>query len=1411
MSTQKFVKRVKKLSSNVSTIPSTISQTVKKFSYQLPTNRVFQEFKVNMDPAEILSNTNDIIQFVWHLSDIHIRGYKEVIHEYKGVFLNLLDSMYTDIVRSHKIDNLDYLIDVVTQAKEIIVEDVQKVNEKIIPYCSDSLIIIAGDVLHNHTAFDDRGILLLRSWIRALTYLSNVIVLGGNHDYHLYEDGRQALSGLLDIDNTHVLLTSKNYVFNNIVINCFSLFDKGLPNVAEPICKNKINISLYHGQVNAVNCRPNTELKYECLPLETFNCTSHFGFFGDRHSHEYLDKERRYAYPSNLVQIHRKEHVSNHGYMYWNVISGKSKYVRVKNVLGRVNFTFVNNEIINKPELADENIVYCKCINSDPTKCVPIMKEYIEKEGKNCIKVHIKNRVKSEEKIGIEYDNESETLASSECQIKLINQYVQQNPEQKSKEFIEDVLKIHNNLFEKIDKTPRVIQNKEFRIKRLFFHNIYSYGPNNMLDFEKLQDVVGVSGLNYAGKTNLFKTIIFSLFGTSERETAKPLINNESNGDLYTLIEIVQEGVIYAILRANAMAFKNPEKKFEKNSYTSMITELLVYDPETDEYSKFDETLSEAQTEKKIMEICGNKLNFHKLFFMLQNSKEMNFIDISHNIKDTFHYFSDHYDYHIFDSLWRISISIVEERQRELKLLQKTLKNKNNRIIESNIIKTNNELKQRESLMDDYKIKFEELGLIKSKLQLQSTVSYINDKFPEFATKSIEELEDMSLTLQNKISENSQMLEADLGTKEEIEQKIRDIEILRQENINIVNEKITQILESSSHSNVPILNMTDFESLILQKEISIIESKIKNSENILYSTKAKIDDLESGYINEYFTRIDATIQQLKDLISLSKNKKLGEELIKNITIANLVAENKNIFTKIVASEQKKLIQYCSQRDKLKQKQYDNFKNYFSKIQNDEAHKIEIITDLDKLIKQINTCDDEIKQLFIEQCRINYIYDEHNNINSYDTENFNIIQEVLRNIMTNQRIDIELQKLSEEEKKIIQINRENNAKIKILNNDKISLEKDLKRRDDDAERCEILEDEIEKYRYYKNMVCPNGIPKLILKNIVHKTETICNQILNIFSDMSINFQIKDGSPDTTKDHEAYPHVKIYTMHRIPLDLSDASSGFQSFILNFAIKASIIKLFNIKSIGFLVLDEFLSVLDLYKVDQLDEFFNYIKRQYNTIFIISHNEAITKYYRKEIKIMQSEKASSLIDNFQIVDQISSHIKDIVRKFVIASKNQKKEESDASSVGNRIHEQVEDRQKKKEIKFSGVCKMKKTPMQTKIKPKVPQQPLVVSVTRNEQGLFIVNPIIDNNKSSDTNKCDNVETDKNNNSSASTCNGSESNSKTNSESNIKKRPRKKKCNTVIDISKIDPVVSKMKEKSATLEHINKRPEPDLE
>ena len=144
-----------------------------------------------------------------------------------------------------------------------------------------------------------------------------------------------------------------------------------------------------------------------------------------------------------------------------------------------------------------------------------------------------------DEYIGTNFDADSETLS----RIKNIN------------------TELNKNL-----SNIEISRGVRWKPKAFEFSNMFSYGENNIVDFSKLRDVVGIFAPNHAGKSAILDALMFCIFHRCSRtKSASDVLNNKKKNFYCRLnIEIDGVGMKYDNKEGILKLLSNVKVRYEK-------------------------------------------------------------------------------------------------------------------------------------------------------------------------------------------------------------------------------------------------------------------------------------------------------------------------------------------------------------------------------------------------------------------------------------------------------------------------------------------------------------------------------------------------------------------------------------------------------------------------------------------------------------------------------------------------------------------------------------------------------------------------------------------------------------------------------------------------------------------------------
>jgi DNA repair exonuclease SbcCD ATPase subunit len=182
--------------------------------------------------------------------------------------------------------------------------------------------------------------------------------------------------------------------------------------------------------------------------------------------------------------------------------------------------------------------------------------------------------------------------------------------------------------------------------------------------------------------------------------------------------------------------------------------------------------------------------------------------------------------------------------------------------------------------------------------------------------------------------------------------------------------------------------------------------------------------------------------------------------------------------------------------------------------------------------------------------------------------------------------------------------------------KVSVNDQIKNIEEQIKKIEDNENELAAYQYYVSAIGRDGVPYQIISEAIPKIEQEVNNILSHIVEFSMSMET-DGK-----------NVNVYIKYedrKWPLELC---SGMEKFISGLALRVSLINISNLPRPNYLVVDEGFSALDGSNIPMLHALFDYLKRNFDFIIIISHLDAMRDMVDKQLEI-KKENGFSKIDN--------------------------------------------------------------------------------------------------------------------------------------------------------------------------------------
>ena len=557
------------------------------------------------------------LKYIHHISDIQIRNLKRH-KEYEQVF----EGLYYE-VRKNKDNAVAY---------------------------------IGGDIAHSKTDMSPELIDQLSRLFKNLADICPTIIIAGNHDCNLNNLNRMdCLTPIvenLNHSNLHYLKRTGVYTCADTDFIVWDVWDKEKDYIkAKDVPGDRTKVVLFHGTVD--KCE--TDLGFN-LPSDvkiTKFKGYDLGLLGDIHKRQHLNKEETISYCGSLVQQNHGEDIGK-GYLLWDVPSRKSEYIEIPNEYGYYTINIDNNTLPDLSDLPKKPRLRVRVSNTKPSELKKLMAK-VHKMGK--VQESVISRVDglSTEKIRDNKINIGD-VNNVDYQLKLISDYLNNNY------FIDDdmMIKIKNILTELNTNIPDadVQRNINWKLKRFEFSNMFSYGEDNVVDFTKLNGIIGMFAPNATGKSALLDSLCFCLFDTSSRAYKADNIINNSKTTMGCKVNFEIDGIDYFI-----------EKKGKKNLRTGHVkvdVEFYLIDESGERVSLNGD--QRRTTQKNIQKVIGS---FDEFILTTMSSQNNSTVFIDKTQKERKELLSQFMGLTIFDRLYTLATEDIKEVDTLLKNFKK--------------------------------------------------------------------------------------------------------------------------------------------------------------------------------------------------------------------------------------------------------------------------------------------------------------------------------------------------------------------------------------------------------------------------------------------------------------------------------------------------------------------------------------------------------------------------------------------------------------------------------------------------------------------------------------------------------------------------------------------------------------------
>jgi len=842
-----------------------------------------------------------------HIADTHIRNLKYHF-EYKEIFQQLYKSL-----KEEKVD----------------------------------CIIHCGDIAHTKTQISPEFVDMCRDFFQNLAAIAPTYVILGNHDGNLRNGSRQdALSPIAKAINDPNLILLKNAgetkINDKFCLNVLSVFDE--ENWTEPTDYNLVNIALYHGAIDKSKTDSNWTLggDHSIEIFEEFD----FAFLGDIHKTQKLDKEGRIWYAGSTVQQNFGESLDK-GYLLWDIESKDdftNRLITFNNPRPFVTLSLTEKGNLPRqkpPEGARLRIVSENNVSLDKVrKAVDIAKYKYNPES-----VTYLNRAAGKQiKVAAPEGLEKQDLRDLNTQESLMAEYLKEY--EATQEVLEKVYELNKQFNKQIEENEDVMRNVNWSLQSLEWDNLFNYSEGNIIDFTKLEGIVGIFGKNYSGKSSIVDTLLYSMYNSTSKSIRKNLnIINQNKDECVATATIKVDGTDYIIERKSNKYTKR-SKGVETQEAT---TDLEFYSQDAIGNHTGLNGTSRQDTDKNVRKYFGTLPDFLATS-MASQLDSLSFINEGSTKRKEF--LAKFLDLEIFDKKFKMAKEASAEIKVALRRLEGIDFDANIKNIKTEIIKSELAIEKNKaiciSLKEEMLELMQEAGLLQNKIS--SVPAEIID--PVITAKKITEKEKAILQINAKKTNAQKNIDDNKLKYEKIEDFLKDFEI---ENYKKKKESFTKVSDELNNLILLLKNLSEQKRLLVTEQDKVCASchpligeAVKQKASEMSITTRKINIIGAEISHDEMTKVDKYIEKHSALVEKR------DCLANSITTSNLIIERAD---SLLFKEQVAL-------DDLKNKatEYEENKEAIENLK-------QLISDKEKLEKQsenkeqeINLCEQKIMQL-----------------------------------------------------------------------------------------------------------------------------------------------------------------------------------------------------------------------------------------------------------------------------------------------------------------------------------------------------------------------------------------------------------------------------------------------------------------
>lgn len=862
---------------------------------------------------------------------------------------------------------------------------------------TNTCIAVLGDVFHSKSDLSPECVKLASDFLKNLADIRPTVVIAGNHDATLNNKSRlDSISPIIDAlqhKNLFYLKDTGLFILGDILFNHMSVFDSmenyikssDIPNIYRNETKHLVG--LFHGSIHMAITDMGYYVSNSLIKPDLFD-DHDLVLVGDIHKHQVLETPKsktKIVYPGSLIQQNHGEELNGHGYVMWNLNQRTFKQLDIENDYGfytiDINKGKLTTDLSNLPKKARLRV---KCFESVASEVKSVVSKI--KENNNIDEITY-IRVDADQNLSKNLTNSTTLnltdLSSVDYQNQLIKSYLnKQFPNEKiSNEMFDKIFEINKHYNQHIDR-DKLARNIRWKPKTLEFSNMFSYGENNIIDFSKMKNTVGLFAPNASGKSSILSALSFCIFDKCDRAFKASHVLNSQKVSFSCKFNFEIDKVDYFIERTG---------KSDKKGNVKVDVKFWK-----EENEKIIELNGEARrsTNDMIRDYLGSYEDFILTVLSIQNNKNGTFVDMGQTERKDL--ISQFMGVNIFDMLYQKSSDSLKELSFELKSISKD--------IDKNFIPTlENNLENLKINVKGIQNKIEELNKIKEVENvrlLEETKKIIKLDISVSTNKSELELDsktilDLILRTKTEKQSNENKFLIIKKEKEDVELEIKKIEdsnivSLYQDFVKLKNKsseikheiekkkifvtsKLEKIQKLKSHRYDPNCKYCIDNSFVrdaMDAQTSLVQDKVDtdilikeyNEVNLCIEKLAHVSDLYDKYnlLKQKNTKLDSEISTLtNNLLKLDNTLQSIESKFEKITadLKNYTDQESNIkHNQLVEKNIKDINGYIKVIDNDLRRNTDELVSLSSKVatlEKELSYKKNSIDKIDEIQKKID--------------------------------------------------------------------------------------------------------------------------------------------------------------------------------------------------------------------------------------------------------------------------------------------------------------------------------------------------------------------------------------------------------------------------------------------------------------------------